>query len=234
LVCFEFIEGDISIGMRAVVGELIAAIIRYRSRISPNQIPVGFIVIGGEQGGTMGLDELEAFLRKKGAAELITEIGTGTATFNALVDAVAVSGSTVSSRLSEGVERDVFTVSHRPTEHGTEKRYELTILGHRVYDWAVQTEFERKVRELRRIRRERETAFEQLVGKINRDMEIRKMVSDSDPIQYQDIDIPEGTSFVPKTPSEEELREAKYERMEANLKPVEEVEDADGTRENSD
>jgi len=39
---------------------------------------------------------------------------------------------------------------------------------------------------------------------------------------------------VPKTPSEEELREAKYERMEANLKPVEEVEDADGTRENSD
>jgi len=182
----------------------------------------------------MGLDELESFLRKKGAAELITEIGTGTATFNALVDAVAVSGSTVSSRLSEGVERDVFTVSHRPTEHGTEKRYELTILGHRVYDWAVQTEFERKVRELRRIRRERETAFEQLVGKINRDMEIRKMVSDSDPIQYQDIDLPEGTSFVPKTPSEEELREAKYERMEANLKPVEEVEDADGTRENSD
>ena len=182
----------------------------------------------------MGLDELEAFLRKKGAAELITEIGTGTATFNALVDVVAVSGSTVSSRLSEGVKRDVLTVSHRPTEHGTEKRYELTTLGRRVYDWAVQTEFERKVRELRRIRQERETAFEQLVGKINRDMEIRKTVSDSDPLQDQDVDLPDGTSFVARTPSEKELQEAKHERMKANLKPVEEVEDDDGTGENSD
>lgn len=157
----------------------------------------------------MGLDELEAFLRKKGATELVAEIGTGTATFNALVDAVAVSGSTVSSRLSEGVEREVFTVSHRPTEHGTEKRYELTILGCRVYDWVVQTEFERKVRELRRVRHECETIFEQLIGKINRDIEIRKMVTNSNPIQDQDIDLSEDTSFVPKTPSEENLRKAK-------------------------
>ncbi|PHQ44416.1 hypothetical protein DJ68_18560 [Halorubrum sp. C3] len=168
----------------------------------------------------MGLDELESFLRKKGAAGLITEIGTGTATFNALVDAVAVSGSTVSSRLSEGVERDVFTVSHRPTEHGTEKRYELTILGRRVYDWAVQTEFERKVRELRRIRQERETAFEQLVGKINRDMEIRKMVVDVDPLVDEDVELPEGTSVVQKEPSEEAFREAKLERMEDSLEPI--------------
>jgi len=182
----------------------------------------------------MSLDELEAFLRKKGAAELITEIGTGTATFNALVDVVAVSGSTVSSRLSEGVECDTFTVSHRPTEHGTEKRYELTILGRRVYDWAVQTEFERKVRELRRIRQERETAFEQLVGKINRDMEFRRIVADSEPAEDQEVDLPEGASLVPKTASEEELREAKYERMEANLKPVEELEDTDGSGESGD
>lgn len=76
----------------------------------------------------MGRDELEEFLRKKGAAELITEIGRGTATFKALVDAVSISSSTVSSRLSEGVEKDVYRVTHAPTEHGTEKRYELTIL----------------------------------------------------------------------------------------------------------
>jgi hypothetical protein len=182
----------------------------------------------------MGLDELEVFLRKKGAAELVTEIGTGTATFNALVDSVAVSGSTVSSRLSEGVERKVFTVSHKPTEHGTEKRYALTILGRRIYDWAAQTEFERKVRKLRRVQHERETAFERMVGKLNRDMEIRKMVTDSEPIEDQDVDLPEGASLVPKMASEEELREAKYERMEANLEPIEEPEDADGTGENSD
>ena len=59
---------------------------------------VGFIVRGGECVDTMGLDDLEGFLRQKGAPELVTEIGTGTATFNALVDAVAVSSSTVSSR----------------------------------------------------------------------------------------------------------------------------------------
>ncbi len=182
----------------------------------------------------MGLDELEAFLRKKGAAELITEIGTETATFNALVDAVAVSGSTVSSRLSEGVEHEVFTVSHRPTEHGTEKRYALTILGRRIYDWAAQTEFERKVRELRRVQHERETAFERMVGKINRDMELRKMVADSERVEDQEVDLPEGASLVPKMASEEELRQAKYERMEADLKPVEKVEDTDRAGENSD
>lgn len=175
----------------------------------------------------MGLDELEVFLRKKGAAELVTEIGTGAATFNALVDAVAVSGSTVSSRLSEGVEREVFTVSHRPTEHGTEKRYALTILGRRIYDWAAQTEFERKVRELRRVQHERETTFERMVGKLNRDLEIRKMVTDSESVEDQEIDLPEGASLMPKMASEEKLREAKHERMEANLEPVEEMEEDD-------
>ncbi|AZH24611.1 hypothetical protein [Haloplanus aerogenes] len=168
----------------------------------------------------MGLDELEAFLRKKGAPELITEIGTGTATFNALDDAVSVSGSTVSSRLSEGVEHDIFVVSHRPTEHGTEKRYELTLLGRRIYDWAQKTEFDRKVRELRRVRHERETTFEQMVGKLSRDMEIRKMVLDMDPLEDMDVDLPEGASLVQKEPSEEARREAKFERMEESLEPI--------------
>jgi len=181
---------------------------------------VGFIVRGGECVDTMGLDDLEGLLRQKGAPELVTEIGTGTATFNTLVDAVAVSGSTVSSRLSAGVEREVFTVSHRPTEHGTEKRYKLTMLGRRIYDWAEKTEFERKVRELRRVRHERETAFEQLIGRINRDMEIRKMVVDVDPLEGEDVELPEGASLVQKEPSEEALREATFERMEDSLEPI--------------
>ncbi|UHH24045.1 hypothetical protein [Halobacterium noricense] len=168
----------------------------------------------------MGLDDLEGFLRQKGAPELVTEIGTRTATFNALVDAVAVSSSTVSSRLSEGVERDIFTVSHSPTEHGTEKRYKLTLLGRRIYDWAEQTEFERKVRKLRRLRHERDTSFEQLIGKLNRDIEIRKMVADSDPLEEEDMDLPEGESLVQKEPSEEALREAKFQQMEEDLIPI--------------
>ncbi|QRY26399.1 MULTISPECIES: hypothetical protein [unclassified Halobacterium] len=177
----------------------------------------------------MGLDDLEAFLRKKGAAELLTEIGTGTATFNALVDAVAVSNSTVSARLSEGVDREVFTVRHSPTEHGTEKQYQLTILGRRIYDWAEKTEFERKVRELRRVRHERATAFEQLLGRINRDMEIRKMVADVDPLEGKDVELPDGASLVQKEPSEEALREAKFERLEDSLEPITD----DGSEENS-
>lgn len=94
----------------------------------------------------MGRDELKEFLRKKGAAELITEIERGTATFKAPIDAVSISSSTVSSRLSEGVDKDVCRATHAPTEHGTQKRYGLTILGRRVYDWAEYTEYERKVR----------------------------------------------------------------------------------------
>jgi len=183
-------------------------------------ILVGFIVVGGECVDTMGLDDLEGYLRQKGAPELVTEIVAGTATFNALVDAVAVSSSAGSSRLSAGVERDIFTVSHMPTEHGTEKRYELTLLGRRIYDWAEQTEFERKVRKLRRLRHERDTSFEQLIGKLNRDMEIRKMVADSDPLEGEDVDLPEGASLVQNEPSEEALREAKFERMEESLEPI--------------
>ena len=206
--------------MRAVVAELVVAEIRCKLNIGASYLLVGFIVAGGECVDTMGLDDLEGFLRQKGAPELVTEIGTGTATFNALVDAVAVSSSTVSSRLSEGVERDIFTVSHRPTEHGTEKRYKLTLLGRRIYDWAEKTEFERKVRELRRLRHERDTSFEQLIGKLNRDMEIRKMVADSDPLEGEDVDLPKGVSLVQNEPSEEARREAKLERMEESLEPI--------------
>lgn len=172
----------------------------------------------------MGRDESEKFLRKKGAAELITEIGRRTATFKVLVDAVSISSSTVSARLSEGVEKGVYEVAHAPTEHGTEKRYGLTILGRRVYDWAENTEYVRKVRDLRRARHKRDTAFEQMIGRVTRDMEILKMVADSDPQQDLPPEMPEGASIVPKGPSEEELREARETRLEESLQPIEEVE----------
>ncbi|NUC72084.1 hypothetical protein HTZ84_07140 [Haloterrigena sp. SYSU A558-1] len=182
----------------------------------------------------MGRDELEKFLRKKGAAELITEIGRGTATFKALVDAVSISSSTVSSRLSEGVEKDVYKVAHAPTEHGTEKRYGLTILGRRVYDWAENTEYVRKVRELRRVRHERDTAFEQMIGRVTRDMEILKMVTDLDPQHDLPPEMPEGASIVPKEPSKEERRKARDRRLEESLQPIEEVERNTETEDNEE
>ncbi|MCF2166531.1 hypothetical protein KV539_12950 [Halobacterium salinarum] len=51
-------------------------------------------------------------------------------------------------------------------------------------------------------------------------MEIRKMVADSDLLEGEDVDLPEGASLVPKAPSEEARREAKLERMEESLEPI--------------
>ncbi|MFD1600625.1 hypothetical protein ACFSBX_16925 [Halobellus rarus] len=182
----------------------------------------------------MGRDELEEFLRKKGAAELITEIGRGTATFKTLADAVSISPSTISARLSEGVRNDVYKVTHEPTEHGTEKRYGLTILGRRVYDWAENTEYERKVRELRRVRHERDTAFEQMIGQVTRDMEILKVVDDTGPQQDLSPEMPDGAFIVPKEPSKEELREVRNTRLEESLKPIEEIDSDTKTENNKD
>ena len=140
-----------------------------------------------------------------------------------LIDAVSISSSTVSARLSEGVEKDVYEVAHAPTEHGTEKRYGLTILGRRVYDWAENTEYVRKVRDFHRARHKRDTAFEQMIGRVTRDMEILKMVDDSNPQQDLPSEMPDGASIVPKESSEEELREARDTRLEESLNPVQEV-----------
>lgn len=60
------------------------------------------------------------------------------------------------------------------------------------------------------------------------------MVTDSEPVEDQEIDLPGGVSLVPKMASEEKLREAKHEHMETNLKPIGELEDAGGTGEDSD
>ncbi|QRY23831.1 hypothetical protein JT689_10835 [Halobacterium sp. GSL-19] len=60
-------------------------------------------------------------------------------------------------------------------------------------------------------------------------MEIRKMVADVDPLEGKDVELPDGASLVQKEPSEEALREAKFERLEDSLEPITD----DGSEENS-
>ncbi|WP_242365805.1 hypothetical protein [Halobacterium salinarum] len=72
----------------------------------------------------------------------------------------------------------------------------------------------------RRLRHERNTSFEQLIGKLNRDMETRKMVADSDPLEGEDVDLSEGASLVQNEPPEEARRDAKFEHMEEPLEPI--------------
>jgi hypothetical protein len=46
------------------------------------------------------------------------------------------------------------------------------------------------------------------------------MVADSDPLEGEDVDLPEGASLVQNEPSEEARCEAKFERMEDSLEPI--------------
>lgn len=122
----------------------------------------------------MGFDQVDEFLRKKGAVEVIVEIGRGSATYQDINEAVLVSPSTVSNRLNEAVKADLIEVTHRPTDYGTQKRYTLTDSGQRIHAWVLNIDLEKKIRELRRIQRDRDNKMEQLLSYVNRDMTLLK------------------------------------------------------------
>jgi DNA-binding MarR family transcriptional regulator len=112
---------------------------------------------------------VEAYLRRKGALAVLIEIGVGSATFQDIEGAVLVSSSTVSHRLQEGVEKELIEITHRPTDHGTQKRYTLTNVGTRVLNRVREIDLDRTVQNLQRLQRERETELERLIGRLNRD-----------------------------------------------------------------
>ncbi|WP_277543547.1 hypothetical protein [Haloarcula laminariae] len=117
----------------------------------------------------MGFDKIDEFLRKKGAVEVIVEIGSGSATYKDIDEAVLASSSTVSKRLNEAVENELIEITHRLTDYGTQKRYTLTDSGKRIYDWVLDIDLEKKIRELRRVQRERDNKMDQLLDYVNRD-----------------------------------------------------------------
>lgn len=125
----------------------------------------------------MGFDKIDEFLRKKGAVEVIVEIGSGSATYQNINEAVLASSSTVSNRLNEAVQNELIEVTHRPTDYGTQKRYTLTDSGKRIYDWVLDIDLEKKIRELRRVQRDRDNKMDQLLDYVNRDTVLLKRYS---------------------------------------------------------
>jgi len=122
----------------------------------------------------MGFDEIDEFLRKKGAVEVLVEIGFGSATYQDINDAVLASSSTVSNRLNEAVEIGLIEVTYRPTDYGTQKRYSLTDSGTRIFDWVLDIDLAKKIRELRRAQRDRDNKMDRLLDFVNRDLTLRK------------------------------------------------------------
>lgn len=122
--------------------------------------------------GTGGIDD---FLQRKGSVEIIVEIGLGSTTFQNIEKAVLVSSSTISTRLNEGVKTDLFDVTHRPTEYGTQKRYKLTNTGTRVYHWIQEIDMDSTVRDLQRVQRKRDNELDRLLDLVTRDSSLQKI-----------------------------------------------------------
>lgn len=160
---------------------------------------------------------IETFLRRKGALEIIVEIGRGSATFQDIDDAVLVSSSTVSTRLQEGVEDDLIEITHRPTDHGTQKRYTLTRVGTRVLDRVQEIELDTTVRKLQRLQRERETELERLIGRLNRDKLIIGYEHERNPPGIPEYTNPEKALGDLEPPSESEKDAAHRKRLEDEL-----------------
>lgn len=160
---------------------------------------------------------VESFLRSTGGSEILIEIGHASATFQDLESAVLASSSTVSTRLTDGRGAGLIEIKHRPTDHGTQKRYTLTKLGKRVYLWAEKTDFHRKIRERRRVQHELDAKLEEFLGKVNRDRTV--LARDAKPgltADYSQGDFEHLDANFERA-SEEELKEATYERTEADL-----------------
>jgi len=169
---------------------------------------------------------VEAYLRQKGALEVFIEIGVGSATFQDIDEAVLVSSSTVSNRLQEGVENELIEITHRPTDHGTQKRYTLTKVGTRVVNRVREIDLDKTVQKLQRLHRERETELERLIGRLNRDKLIIGYEYEQESIPVSEENIPEGAIGDIELPSESEERVAHQKQLEEDLVGLDEETDA--------
>jgi len=169
---------------------------------------------------------IEEFLRTKGALEIIVEIGRGSASFQDIEDAVLVSSSTVATRLQDGVEKELIEITHRPTDHGTEKRYELTRVGIRVYDRIQEIDVDKTVQKLQRLQRERATEVEQLIGRLNRDKLIIGYEHERNPPAIPEDTIPPEEALGDLEPPSESAQKAAHQnRLEEDLVELDEETD---------
>lgn len=171
---------------------------------------------------------VEAYLRQKGTLEVLIEIGIGSATFQDIDEAVLVSSSTVSNRLQEGVENELIEITHRPTDHGTQKRYTLTKVGTRVVNRVREIDLDKTVQKLQRLHRERETELERLIGRLNRDKLIIGYEYEQESIPVSEEHIPEEAIGGIELLSESKEEAAHQKRLEEDLVGLDE--ETDGSR----
>jgi DNA-binding HxlR family transcriptional regulator len=112
------------------------------------------------------LPDLDSYLKSAGTIEVVVEIGTGSRTFDTLSEVALASSSTINKRLKEGVELNLIDITHRPTEHGTQKRYELTEAGEHLYGWAQELTLDETVRKRQRLEREFEQERQRWIDKV--------------------------------------------------------------------
>lgn len=122
---------------------------------------------------------------------MLIEIGLGSATFQDIDGAVLVSSSIVSNWLQEGVEKDLIKITHRHTDHGTQKRYTLTRVGTRVLNRVREIDLDKTVQKLQRLQRERETELERLIERLNRDKLIISYEYERTPTPVSEDTIPD-------------------------------------------
>lgn len=172
---------------------------------------------------------IEGFLRTKGALEIVIEIGHKSTSFQEIEDAVLVSSSTAATRLHDGVEKGLFEISHQPTDHGTQKRYELTRVGTRIYDRIQELDVDKTVRNLQRLQRERETDRERLIGRLNRDKLIIGYEHERNPPALPEDTLPPEEALGDLEPSAESAQEAAHQnRLDEDLVELdEEIDDED-------
>lgn len=167
--------------------------------------------------------ELKEYLQKKGTVEVLVEIGTGTATFQDIQEAVLVSKTTASNRLSEGAELGLVDITQLPTDYGTEKRYELTMLGKAVFGEIQELDLEKTIRKLQRVQRKRDAGIDHLTDNVTNNMVVMETLefenADIDPlavdVETEDLD-PE-TSMVPDPDEIVELRKEGESQPEEDL-----------------
>jgi len=171
---------------------------------------------------------VEAYLRRRGALAVLIEIGVGSATFQDIDGAVLVSSSTVSNRLQEGVEKELIEIRHRPTDHGTQKRYTLSRVGTRVLNRVREIDLDKTVQNLQRLQRERETELERLIGRLNRDKLIIGYEHERNPPQVPEDNIPPEEALGGlEPPSESEEDAAHQKRLKGDLVGLDEETDND-------
>jgi len=100
---------------------------------------------------------------QKGTIEVLLEVGNGTTTFQRIEDAVLISQSTINKRLNRGIELDLVRVTYRPTDYGTQKRYELTELGDVMLNYIEAVNLDTKTRRLQKAQREFDSGLSSMV-----------------------------------------------------------------------